>query len=77
MKTSLPAIADIALSCWVLTVAVVYFGGYFFPLSVGAWTGSALVVYALMLLAAVGVLAAKFLAASDHQKRSADSDVSD
>ncbi|MEO7717404.1 MAG: hypothetical protein ABIY70_14485 [Capsulimonas sp.] len=77
MKTSLPPIADIALSFWVLTVAVVYFGGYFLPNSIGLWTGHTVVVYAVMLLAAVAVLAAKFLAASDDKKRSADSDMSD
>ncbi|BDI31258.1 hypothetical protein CCAX7_33090 [Capsulimonas corticalis] len=77
MKTSIPLAADIALTVWVVTVAVVYFGGYFAPNSIGIWTGHAIVVYALMLLASVGVLATKFLAASDDKKRSADSDVSD
>ena len=75
MKTSISTIADIALTVWILTVAVIYFGGYFFPNSIGIWTGHAIIVYAVMLLAAVGVLAAKFLAASDDKKRGAGSDV--
>lgn len=45
-------IADIALTAWILFVAVAYFGGYFLP-QIGESTAVLVKVYAGMLIAAV------------------------
>ena len=62
-----PVWADLLLTFWVLVVGVVYFGGFFVP-EIGAWTGRAAAVYALMLLVSVCVLAWNFLNRADTHK---------
>ncbi len=52
--------ADLLLTFWVLLVAALYFGGYFFP-GIGAWTGSASAFYAFMLLISAVILARRYL----------------
>ena len=53
-------IADIALSTWILFVAVVYFGGYFSP-AIGSMTLAFGKVYAAMLIASVIVVSLRWL----------------
>ena len=56
-----PFWADLLLIVWVLTVAVFYFGGYFFPALIGVYTQSGAASYALVLLIAVGRMAWNYL----------------
>jgi hypothetical protein len=53
-------IADIALSAWILFVAVVYFGGYFNP-AIGLLTPVLGKVYAGMLIASAIVVCWRWL----------------
>ena len=62
-----PLWADILLAVWVIVVGVIYFGGFFVP-AIGAWTGRATAVYALMLLVSVCVLAWNYLNRANTQK---------
>ena len=61
MTDKLPPWADWLLTVWIVAVGVFYFGGYFFPVLIGRYTAAASALYALMLLAAVGALAVRFL----------------
>ena len=53
-------IADIALSAWILFVAVAYFGGYFWP-AIGSMTPPFGKVYAAMLAVSVIVVCWRWL----------------
>ena len=61
--------ADWLLTAWVLAVGVFYFGGYFFPASIGRYTAAASAIYALMLLISAGVLALRFLRREKIEKK--------
>ena len=63
-----PAWADWLLVVWVLTVAVFYFGGTFFPVQIGRYTASASAIYALMLLISAGTLAFRYLRRDNLKK---------
>jgi uncharacterized membrane protein len=41
---------DLAITLFAATVALVYFGGYYFPVQIGSWTGVGMLVYLLMLI---------------------------
>ena len=59
-----PLWADLLLCFWMLTVGVVYYGGFFFP-SLAAFTGAGAALYGVVLLAGAVMLALRFL----RQKR--------
>jgi hypothetical protein len=53
-------IADVLLTLWIVTVGVIYFGGYFLP-ALGGLTGAGAAFYALMLLISAILVARRFL----------------
>ena len=56
-----PLWADVRLTLWVLVVAGLFVGGYFFPAQIGVYTQVGAGFYALMLLISVGTLAWNYL----------------
>jgi uncharacterized membrane protein len=44
---------DIALVVFAATVALIYFGGFYYPALLGAWTGLGMMVYLILLVIAV------------------------
>ena len=62
-----PVWADLLLTLWVVVVALFYFGGFFLPAQIGAYTDQGAKVYALMALVSGGVLAARFLGRKDEK----------
>ncbi len=62
-----PAWADLLLTLWVIVVALFYFGGYFLPAEIGAYTEQGAKVYALMALVSGGILAARFLGRKEEK----------
>jgi len=55
---------DLALTVFSATVALIYFGGYYFPQPVGSWTGLGMLVYLLMLIFAALNVAFRYLGKS-------------
>lgn len=64
-----PVWADLLLTLWVVVVALFYFGGYFLPSEIGAYTDRGAKVYALMALVSGGILAARFLGRKDEKRK--------
>ena len=50
MSTKSTFWVDASLVVFVATVALIYFGGYYFPQPVGNWTGLGMLVYLLMVV---------------------------
>jgi hypothetical protein len=46
-------VADWITACWIVFVAVVYYGGYFLPSRIGVYTSNLAAVYALMIIVSV------------------------
>jgi len=59
-----PVIVDLLVTVWIAFVAVMYYGGYVSP-AIGAFTGVAGTVYALVLLVAVVVIARRYMTKED------------
>ena len=57
----LPRWADALLTLWVVVVAVVYFGGYFWPEAVGVYAAAGRTFYAALLLVAAVSLTLRYL----------------
>jgi len=55
-------IVDLPAALWVLFVGVIFYGGYFWPDTVGMFTGQACVIYLAVLLIAVALAVVSGLA---------------
>ena len=66
MRKNSAGLIDTALTIFAMVVAVVYFGGYYFPHPVGNWTGLGMLFYLLMLLLAVIYQVFQYLARSKN-----------
>jgi hypothetical protein len=66
-KQNSPRAADALLTVWIVTVGVIYFGGYFLP-ALGSLTGAGAAFYAAMLLVSAIVVARRFLHRSSTGK---------
>ena len=67
MPTKPSVIVDLLVTAWIVFVAVMYYGGYVSP-AIGAFTGIAGSLYAVVLLVAVAVLALGPVARAQEKK---------
>jgi CHASE2 domain-containing sensor protein len=68
MNDKPPLWADWLLTAWVIAVGVFYFGGTLLPDQIGRYTAAASAIYALLLLASAGAMAARCLGQSKNRK---------
>jgi len=67
MRKNSAGLIDTALTIFAMVVAVVYFGGYYFPHPVGNWTGLGMLFYLLMLLLVVVYHGFQYLGRSKNE----------
>jgi hypothetical protein len=56
-----PIWADLIGTAWIIVVAIVYFGGYFWPEQIGTLTARFEAIYAFMVLLTAAVLTLRYL----------------